>query len=158
MDRTTPRAVADTEAMTNLGCVELDADPERVFQALISAEVTRWWVRPGVFDTQTWEADARTGGGWRATGIGGGRPYTLEGEYVNVEPPRRLVHTWRLVGLPGATSTATYLLAPLDDGDRTRLTFRQDGFTSPDSCIATAIGWETSFEALKALLECDKAA
>ncbi len=50
-----PSATADLAAGFILATVEVDADPERVFQALASPEVTDWWVRPGVFDTRAWE-------------------------------------------------------------------------------------------------------
>jgi uncharacterized protein YndB with AHSA1/START domain len=151
LDRTTARAVADTVDNVALASVEVAASPERVFQALVSDEITDWWVRPGVFDTRDWSADVRPGGSWRANGVGGGRPYTLEGEFVEVDPPRRLVHTWRLIGVPGATSMASYILEPVEAG--TRITFRQKGFSEPGSTIATAIGWETSFQRLQELLE-----
>ena len=38
------------------------------------------------------------------------------------------------------------LLEPLDGG--TRVTLRHTGFTSPETCTNTAIGWETSFARL----------
>ena len=130
--------------------VQLPASPERVFRALASEEITDWWVRPGVFDTREWTGDVRPGGEWRASGIGGGRPYGLEGAFVEIDPPTRLVHTWHLVGTPAPPSTITYDLEPTDDG--TWLTLRQIGIPSRDGLIATAIGWETSFARLAALL------
>ena len=73
-------SVAELQARAS---IELEASPERVFAALISSEVTRWWVRPGVFDTREWTADVRPGGTWRASGIGRGNPYALEGEFAS---------------------------------------------------------------------------
>jgi uncharacterized protein YndB with AHSA1/START domain len=144
------RAVADVGERTLTATVQLVRPPERVFRALVSDEITAWWVRPGVFDTREWTADVRPGGAWRAAGIGGGRPYGLEGEFLEVEPPRRLVHTWHLVGTPAAPSTITYVLEPVDGG--TWLTLRQAGIESRDGLMATAIGWETSFAALAELM------
>jgi uncharacterized protein YndB with AHSA1/START domain len=92
----------------------------------------------------------RIGGRWRASGIGRGRPYVLDGEFVEVEPPRRLAHTWHAAGTPGAPTTVTYLLEPLDGG--TRVTLRHSGFASRDVCDNTALGWETSLERLAQLL------
>ena len=83
---------------------------------------------------------------WRAGGIGRGNPYVLEGEFLEVDPPRRLVHTWELAGVPATATTITYTVEPA--GGRTRVTLRQEGFASRDSCLATAIGWETSFDEL----------
>ena len=147
----TARAAADLSEGLILANVDLAADPERVFNALISPEeITRWWVRPGVFDTREWSGDVKTGGAWRASGVGRGRPYLLEGEFLVVEPPRKLVHTWRAAGTPGAATTVSYALEPLPAG--TRVTLRHSGFTSPESCRNTAIGWETSFARLEEVL------
>jgi uncharacterized protein YndB with AHSA1/START domain len=145
------RAVADTVDGLILATVEVVAPQGRVFEALTSQEVLDWWVRPGVFDTREWTADVRPGGRWRASGIGRGKPYVLEGEFLEVEPPRKLVHTWHGPGLPGAPTTVTYLVEVVDGG--TRITLRHAGFTSPPVCLATCIGWETSFERLAQSLE-----
>lgn len=142
--------MADVHAGLVLATVGVAAPPERVFEALASHEIVDWWVRPGVFDTREWTGDVRPGGAWEATGIGRGKPYALAGEFVDVDPPRRLVHTWRLVGATGGVTTVTYLLQPIDTG--TRLTLRHTGFTAAAGCIDTAIGWETSFQRLAELL------
>jgi len=149
--RGTARAAADLPEGYLLATVEVPASPERVFDLLASAQVTEWWVRPGVFDTREWTGDVRVGGRWQASGIGGGKRYTLEGEFLAVEPPTKLVHTWHPAGAPGAPSTATYLVEPVDGG--TRITLRQSGFSSRDVCVATCIGWETSFRRLAEYVE-----
>jgi uncharacterized protein YndB with AHSA1/START domain len=71
------RAVADFDGGYVLATVEIGASPERVFQALTSAEIVNWWVRSGVFDTREWVGEVRVGGKWRASGIARGRPYIL---------------------------------------------------------------------------------
>jgi len=140
-------SVAELQAQAT---VDLKASPERVFAALASSEVTRWWVRPGVFDTREWDGDVRVGGTWRASGIGRGNPYTLEGEFRVIDRARKLVHTWHPAGVPLAVTTVTYDLERLSDG--TRLTVTHEGFTSPEICEGTRIGWETSFARLAELL------
>jgi uncharacterized protein YndB with AHSA1/START domain len=144
------RAVADLAEGMILASVEIAAPPERVFQALASKEVCRWWVRAGVFDTREWTGDVRAGGRWRASGVGRGNPYALEGEFLEVDPPRRLVHTWHGVGAPGGPSTVIYLLERLDG--RTRVTLRHSGLVAREACSNTCIGWETSFERLVEIL------
>ena len=144
------RAVADPAAGELLASVEVAASPERVFQALASQEITGWWVRPGVFDTREWSGDMRVGGRWRASGMTRGQPYVQEGEFLEIDSPRRLVHTWDGAGTPDAPSTVAYLVEPFDGG--TRVTLRHSGFASRDMCNAFAIGWETSFERLAEFL------
>src|SRR5437588_13072431 len=113
------RAVADLTDGQILASVEIAAPPERVFQALASKEIVDWWVNPGVFDTREWSGDVRKGGHWRASGVARGEPYALEGEFLAVTPPTKLVHTWKRVGAPGAPTIVTYLLQP--QTGRTRL-------------------------------------
>jgi len=56
------------------------------------------------------------------------------------------VHTWHRVGTPTTPTTVAYELERLNGG--TRVTLRHAGFSSPETCTSTAIGWETSFERL----------
>src|SRR5260370_32782817 len=107
------RAVADLVDGCIGASVDLATTPERVFRALASSEVIDWWVNPGVFDTREWTGDVRVGGRWRASGIAGGEPYALEGKFLEVDPPRKLVQTWHLAGAPGAPATVNYLLGPI---------------------------------------------
>jgi uncharacterized protein YndB with AHSA1/START domain len=147
---TRARAVADLTEGLILASVEVTAAPERVFRALASKEITEWWVRPGVFDTREWTGDVRAGGRWRASGMTRGEPYVQEGQFLEVESPRWLVHTWEGAGKPNAASTVTYLVEPIDG--RTRVTLRHSAFASRDICHAFAIGWETSLERLAEIL------
>jgi len=146
VNRGAARAVADIAEGCIVATVEVAAPMERVYRALTSHDIIAWWIRPGVFDTREWTGDLRAGGAWRASGMAGGRPYSLEGEFVEIDPPRKVIHTWRLVGAPGPTTTVTYLLAQVDGG--TRVTLRHTGFAPGESSINTCIGWETSFERL----------
>ena len=150
------RAVADFSGGSILAAVELAASSERVFRALTSEEITSWWVRPGVFDTREWTGDVRVGGRWRASGFAAGKAYVLEGEFVELEPPRKLIHTWRAAGAPGVATTVTYLLERLDGG--TRLTLRHGGFSGGQACANTALGWETSLARLAEILAAEPVA
>jgi uncharacterized protein YndB with AHSA1/START domain len=140
------RAVADLAEGLILATVEIAAPPERVFRALTSKEVVSWWVRPGVFDTREWTGDVRVGGRWRTSGVARGEPYALEGEYLEVDPPRKLVQTWLRVGASGPPSVVTYRLDPVAGG--TLVTLRHSGITPLETAGSICVGWETSFEAL----------
>jgi uncharacterized protein YndB with AHSA1/START domain len=148
--RAKAQSVADPVERQLLAAVELPASPDRVFQALASREVTDWWIRPGVFDTREWNGDVRTGGLWQASGVAQGRPYALEGEFLEIDAPRTLVHTWHGVGTPDAPTTVTYFLD--EAGAGTRLTLRHAGFPSREACENHRIGWETSLNRLAELL------
>jgi len=145
-----PRAAADLDAGFILATVEVKGDPERVFHALASREVTDWWGRPGVFDTRTWEGDVSIGGRWLASGVGPAGPYSLKGEFIEVDVPRRLVQTWNDPQWPDSTSTFSYDLTPTPIG--TRITLRHQGaFALPIVCANTCLGWESSFVRLAEL-------
>jgi RNA polymerase sigma-70 factor (ECF subfamily) len=144
------RAVADLTEGVILATVEVAVPLERAFQALASNEIVSWWVRPGVFDTREWTGEVRVGGRWAASGEGRGHRYVIEGEFLTVDPPRKLVHTWHRFEAPGGPTTVSYLLEPVAHG--TRITLRHSGFTSRETCENTAIGWETSLERLALVL------
>jgi uncharacterized protein YndB with AHSA1/START domain len=147
----TVRAAADLGEGLVLATAQVAAPPDRVFQALTSEEIVGWWVREGVFDTRAWSGDVRIGGRWESSGLVLGRPYSLFGEYREIERPTRLVHTYQRGDVPGdAVSTVSYVLDPVDSG--TRITLRHWGFSSPEACTNNCLGWETSFARLADLL------
>ena len=76
--------------------IVIRAAAERIFQALADpAERIRWWGAEGRFQATQMESDLRPGGKWAMRGTGvGGRPFTVSGEYRQIEPPRLLVFTW----------------------------------------------------------------
>jgi len=150
IDSSRARAVADLAEGLILASVEIAAPPERVFRALASKEIVDWWARPGVFDTREWTGDVRVGGRWQASGMGRGQPYTLEGEFLEVDPPRKLVHTWRRAGSADAPTTVSYVLEPIDGG--TRITLRHTGFVSREATSGNSLGWEACFERLATIL------
>jgi uncharacterized protein YndB with AHSA1/START domain len=133
-----------------LASVDIAAPPERIFRALASQEIVDWWLNPGVFDTREWTGEVNVGGWWRASGMARGEPYTLAGEFLEVDPPRKLVHTWHRVGAPGPPSIVTYLLEPIPGG--TRLTISHSGIVSPEQGDNTTVGWRTSLARLAEIL------
>jgi len=72
------------------------APPERVFQALTDPnQMTRWWGQSGMYRITEWKADLRPGGKWSSVGVDAdGTSFRVDGEYLEVDPPRLLVHTW----------------------------------------------------------------
>jgi uncharacterized protein YndB with AHSA1/START domain len=72
------------------------APPARVFQAISDPnQLPRWWGQEGMYRVTKSTMDVRPGGKWRSEGVGAdGTEFYVEGEYLEVEPPRLLVHTW----------------------------------------------------------------
>lgn len=148
-----PRALADVHNGTIIAVVEIAAPPDRVFRALSSAEITQWWGDDQTYRTDSWECDLRVGGRWRAGGKSAdGNPYYVEGEYLEVDPPHRLVQTWCAGWDPGEPTVLSYYLEDTKVG--TRLTIRHDGFKPRrESCEAHTSGWERVLGWLKAHFE-----
>lgn len=137
------RAVVDLSEGTIIATVEIAAPRERVFQALTSPdEVLRWWGSPETYRTTSWVADLRAGGRWRADGKGAdGKPFSVGGEILEVDPPRKLTVTWSSDWDAGHSTSVTYRLESTAGG--TRLTVRHEGFAGrADSARGHTRGWE----------------
>jgi len=135
------------------GTVELErriaARAETIFSYLIDPEQFRRW--QGV-DA---ELDPRPGGIFRVRGTT--HPHHIvSGQYVEVEPPTRLVYTWGYEpndalakgqrGMPPGSSTVEMVLVP--DGDATIVRIRHSGLPTDDACQFHGLGWETVLEQL----------
>jgi uncharacterized protein YndB with AHSA1/START domain len=72
------------------------APRDAVFEAWVSPEVLRrWWGAGPDWTSPAVEIDLRPGGRYRLSMQDpSGRVRTVGGEYVEVDPPRRLVYTW----------------------------------------------------------------
>jgi uncharacterized protein YndB with AHSA1/START domain len=91
------------------------APPERVFQAITDpTQMAKWWGQNGVYRVTGGQSDLRPGGKWVSTGVGAdGAEFRVEGEYLEVDPPRRLVHTWKKPSwAPGLETIVRWELEP----------------------------------------------
>src|SRR5262249_44582236 len=78
------------------GEVFIAAPPARVFEAITDPkQVPRWWGQQGMYRITEWKGDVRRGGKWSSVGLSqDGSTFRVDGEYLEVDPPRLLVHTW----------------------------------------------------------------
>jgi uncharacterized protein YndB with AHSA1/START domain len=153
--RKRPKAVADGAAGMLLASAEVAAPPERVFAALMSGEVERWWKRPGVDRLKDWRADLRPKGGWSVcVALSDGRRFDEWGEICAVEAPNRIVLTRHFGGDPligDRETTRAYHFEPSPYG--TLITVREDGFLGrPQAAHVAADNWEQIFGCLDAYL------
>jgi uncharacterized protein YndB with AHSA1/START domain len=134
-------AIADTTEGLVLARVEIAAPPERVFKAITTDELTKWWGSADMYRTTKHTADLRVGGAWRSEGVGAdGTAFHVGGEILEVDPPNKLVQTWKPSWEQGPASTVTWLLEATEIG--TRVTVRHTGFVDPKTCMHHANGWE----------------
>ena len=153
--KTGARALADLAAGVVLATVQIAAPAERVFQALTDPrELMQWWGSPETYHADKWEADLQVGGRWRVEGKrADGTPYWVHGRFLEIDAPRRLVHTWQHNWDADHPETkVTYTLDEVPGG--TRVTVRHEGFaTRSEACNAHATGWERVLAWLESHLE-----
>ena len=110
------------------------ASPETVWEFLVDPEKAGLWM-----GAQFW-SEPTVGGVYRVEVIPG---HIASGEFLEVDRPHRLVHTWGWEGenavAPGST-TVEYELTP--EGDGTRLRFTHSGLASDESKVSHSHGWE----------------
>ena len=110
----TAQLTPDSDAI--LAEIFIAAPPTRVFEAIADPnQRAKWWgvkepSNPGPhsvvpFRVVETKSDLRVGGKWSNEGIrGDGQRFHLEGEYLEIDPPRLLVHT-RIADFVGPFTT-----------------------------------------------------
>ena len=89
-----PRAVADGGGGTIIATAEVAAPPERVFQALTTNEVERWWGHADFYRQMDWKADLRVCGQWSVTvRFADGSTNDGSSEFAEIDAPRKIVMT-----------------------------------------------------------------
>jgi uncharacterized protein YndB with AHSA1/START domain len=125
-----PRAVADGGGGTIVGVADVSATPERVFDALSTDQVERWWRAPEYYFQRDWTADLRVAGPWSAEVVwADAKVAPAEGEFCEVSRPGKLVMTRRFGNhllMWTREMTMTHRIQPREEG--TRLTVRDAGF------------------------------
>jgi uncharacterized protein YndB with AHSA1/START domain len=116
--------------------VTIAASPETIWEFLVDPEkATRWM---GVSAS----LDPRPGGEYRVEVLPG---EVAGGEFVELDPPRRLVWTWgwEPSGMSEvAVGSTTIEIDLVPDGDRTTLRFVHRGLPGADDAGSHAHGWD----------------
>lgn len=142
--------------------IYINAPAQRVWDAITTSEYTTQWGYGGDV-----EIDPRPGGTYRnlstpdmvAFGMG---PVAVEGEVVEIDPPRLLVLSWSPTWRPGAPATrVTWELTEYPNG-QTKVVLTHDVSAAPDQAEELngggdpeggGGGWPWSLSGLKTLLE-----
>lgn len=136
--------------------IHIAARPERVFEALVDPQqVVKWWGGQGAgqgYRCTRFESDLRTGGKWRSAGVDAqGHPFEVYGEYLEVDPPRLLVHTWMASWTAAVKTTVRWELERTSGG--TLLRHRHSGLAAHPELAKSFRGWPRMLGWIQALLE-----
>ena len=129
------------------------APRERIFQALTDpAQAAKWWGRKDQYYFNHFDMDVRVGGEWSMTGtspkLG---DLSVHGEFLELDPPRRLAYSWNSSWLPAVTKVL-WELDSQDNGTLVRLTHR--GFAgNAQAAQGHSAGWTLVFTWLQAFAE-----
>lgn len=142
------------------------APPARVFQAISDPnQLPKWWGQDGLYRVTKSTMDLRPGGKWRSDGVGtDGTSFYVEGEYLEVDPPRLLVHTWVGSFHPVKTTVRWELephtvhglhpSGPRKAGTGTLVRVRHEGFAGDVASVTShGEGWKRVLGWLQAFAE-----
>ena len=147
----TTKVTPDSDAIVSE--IHIAAPPERVFQALVSPEqVLQWWGQNGIYRCTKFSADLRVGGKWLSVGVGpDGGNFEVTGEYLEIDSPRLLMHTWIASWTGTAKTTVRWELEPSEQGTLVRI--RHSGLSAYPEIAQSYRGWPRMLGWLQALLE-----
>jgi uncharacterized protein YndB with AHSA1/START domain len=135
--------------------IDIDAPPERVFQAWIDPQQRlAWWGDDATYRSTKFESDLRVGGKWFTEGKGTeGNDFTVSGEYTRVDPPKSLGFTWNN-SWGGVGSPETHVLIELiPTSSGTHVTLTHSGFKSESARDSHNQGWKRVFGWLSAYVQ-----
>jgi uncharacterized protein YndB with AHSA1/START domain len=134
----------------------LRAPPERIYRAFLDPDAMAKWLPPHGFTGKVRRIDARVGGTFEMsfTNLATGRSESFGGEYLELVPNERIVHSDRFADpdLPGEMRV-TVTLRKVAGG--TELEVVQAGIPEPIPLDACYLGWQESLALLKLLVEAE---
>jgi uncharacterized protein YndB with AHSA1/START domain len=131
------------------------APADLVYQAMTTPEHVRRWWGAGHGEVTTCDIDLRVGGSWRfVLTQPDGTEVAFSGEYLELDPPGRTVHTERYEAVPAPPSTITTSYDEHDGVTTMRALCRYDSQETRDAVIASGMetGMNASYDAIDALL------
>ncbi|HEX3374223.1 MAG TPA: SRPBCC domain-containing protein [Edaphobacter sp.] len=127
------------------------ASVERVFKAWTDANQLGQWFAPTDDYTTKATVDLQVGHEYRiAITHKGGNVHIILGTYRLIDPPRKLVYTWRWEGGPMADTLVTVDFAP--EGEATKVTITHEQFVNTEDRDKHNEGWNGCLNRLQRTL------
>ncbi|WP_408009838.1 SRPBCC domain-containing protein [Pseudalkalibacillus sp. A8] len=145
-----------------------DVAPERVFDAWLNPEMMRKWFFTLEGTNKVAQNDPQVGGTWEIIDHREGKDYRAIGEYLEIDPPNKIVFTFKMPQFSESEDTITVEFREVAQG--CEMTFTQiinvpheENWTEADIEKAlgeyhegTEHGWNLMFMGLKELVETGK--
>ena len=132
------------------------APPDRLYRAFLDPDAMAKWLPPHGFTGRVLSMDARVGGRYRMqfTNFSNGQSHAFGGEYLELAPGERIVHTDSFddPNLPGEMRT-TITFRPVLVG--TEVTAVQEGIPAVIPTEMCYLGWQESLQLLALLIEAE---
>jgi uncharacterized protein YndB with AHSA1/START domain len=141
------------KAATSLTYVRrIRAKPAKVWNAFVDPrEIVHWW-GPDAGPTLSAETDVRVGGAFKIVfRTLAGETFESHGEYLELDPPRRLVMSFWFSITPHLRSRVAISIVAVGDG--TELTILHNGFSDADLPVTHEEGWKGAIGKMAARLE-----
>jgi uncharacterized protein YndB with AHSA1/START domain len=118
----------------------LPASPQEVFDAWTDPESLQQWFCPGTVSLTSVELDVRVGGQFRIVMRDAAKDLLHTGTYREINPPQRLVFTWRSSGTYDQETLVTVELHPR--GNNTELVLTHEQLPDASSAGKHEEGWQ----------------
>ncbi|TDL31736.1 SRPBCC domain-containing protein [Jeotgalibacillus sp. S-D1] len=147
---------------------EFDVKAERVFDAWLNPAMMKKWLFTLEGTNKVAQNDPQVGGTWEIVDHREGKDYRAVGEYLIIDPPNKLVFTFKMPQFSELADTITVELRDVDTGCEMTFTHlihvdTEENWTKADIEKAlgehhdqTEHGWNLMFMGLKELAETGK--
>ena len=127
--------------------------PERLYKAFLDPEAMAKWLPPHGFTGKVHSIDARVGGRYKMSfsNFSTGSSHSFGGEYLELVPGKRIVHTDVFDAGPPGTMKVTIDIRKVMVGAEIHIV--QEGVPDAIPAEACYLGWGESLDQLKQLVE-----
>lgn len=138
-----------------------DAPIEKVWDAWTNPESLKQWKHPEGMTTPSAQVNLEQGGEWSVVMEGdmiNGNEHThsltLNGKYLEIDKPHKLVYTWLWEGQDPQThnTTVTILLSKLEE-NKTEVILIHSGFPDQNMVDEHTFGWNSTLKNLQKFLQ-----
>jgi uncharacterized protein YndB with AHSA1/START domain len=130
------------------------ASAERIFDAWTEPEHLRAWWGPRPVTCSGAEVDLRVGGRYRiANALPDGSTLIIEGEFREIERPRKLVYTWHMGNIGDAAGESSLVTVRLEPrGDTTEVIIVHENVPSVAARDSHEEGWNGCLDGLESFV------